>query len=136
MAVDKISDAGFDRVLTLAYAFEENSKLDGSKVSWGELKFEIEKLSNNELEILLGLVINKKYFGIILSWWLTWGFSLIIGYLFNLPRLDSGWFSLVAKGASNTEIANTLYISEYTVKARMRNIKRTKDTQKAASGNH
>ena len=60
MAVDKISDAGFDRVLTLAYAFEENSKLDGSKVSWEEIKPEIEKLSNNELEILLGLVINKK----------------------------------------------------------------------------
>ena len=60
MTEDKIDSAGFDLVMTLAYAFEENSKQDSHKVSWDEMKLEIEKLSETELEMLLGLIINKK----------------------------------------------------------------------------
>ena len=63
MTEDKIGNAEFDRVLTLAYAFEANSKQDGPKVSWEEIKTEIEKLSATELEILLGLVKNDPSIG-------------------------------------------------------------------------
>ena len=60
MVKNKIDNAEFDRVMTLAYAFDENAKQDGPEVSWEEIKAEIEKLSETELEILLGLVKNKK----------------------------------------------------------------------------
>ncbi len=60
MAKDnKIDNAGFDRVMALAFAFEENKK-HNLKVTWEEIKPEIEKLSATEKEILLGLVKNNK----------------------------------------------------------------------------
>ena len=59
MPEDKIDDTQFDRVMILAYAFEDNNNQDHPKISWEEIKPEIEKLSLMEMEILLGLV-NKK----------------------------------------------------------------------------
>ncbi|MFC1871661.1 hypothetical protein ACFLYF_04600 [Chloroflexota bacterium] len=60
MTEEKIGNTEFDQVMTLAYAFEENSKQDGPNVSWEEIKPKIWKLSLTELEVLLGLVRNKK----------------------------------------------------------------------------
>jgi hypothetical protein len=53
----KIDDADFDRVMILALAFEENKKHD-LKISWEEIKPEIEKLSETQLALLLRLVKN------------------------------------------------------------------------------
>jgi len=41
MVKGKVDNAEFDRVMTLAYAFDENAKQDGPKVSWEEIKAEI-----------------------------------------------------------------------------------------------
>ena len=56
----KIDNPGFDRVLTLAFAFDENKKQDAQKVTWEEIKPEIEKLSLTQMEILLGLIKTKE----------------------------------------------------------------------------
>jgi hypothetical protein len=55
----KIDDADFDRVMILALAFEENKKHD-LKISWEEIKPEIEKLSETQLALLLRLVKNEN----------------------------------------------------------------------------
>ena len=55
----KIDNADFDRVMILALAFEENKKHD-LKISWEEIKPEIEKLSKTQLELLLRLVKNEN----------------------------------------------------------------------------
>jgi hypothetical protein len=60
MVKDKnIDNADFDRVMILALAFEENKKHD-LKISWEEIKPEIEKLSKTQLELLLRLVKNEN----------------------------------------------------------------------------
>jgi len=59
MARDKIDNAEFDRVMILALAFEENKKHD-LKISWEEIKPEIEKLSETQLKMLLRLVKNEN----------------------------------------------------------------------------
>jgi hypothetical protein len=45
--------------MILALAFEENKKHD-LKISWEEIKPEIEKLSKTQLELLLRLVKNEN----------------------------------------------------------------------------
>ena len=55
----KIDNTDFDRVMILALAFEENKKHD-LKISWEEIKPEIEKLSKTQLELLLRLVKNEN----------------------------------------------------------------------------
>lgn len=59
MTDEIIDDASFNRVMTLAYAFEENKKQDSPKVSWGKMKRELEPLTVTELEMLLGLLKTK-----------------------------------------------------------------------------
>ena len=59
MDKDKIDNAEFDRVMILALAFEENKKHD-LKISWEEIKPEIEKLSETQLKMLLRLVKNRN----------------------------------------------------------------------------
>ena len=59
-AKGEIDEAAFDRIMTLAYAFEENKKLAPElKVPWEQIKPVIEMLSGQELEILLGMVKDK-----------------------------------------------------------------------------
>jgi hypothetical protein len=59
MARDKIDNADLDRVMILALAFEENKKHD-LKISWEEIKPEIEKLSETQLKMLLRLVKDRN----------------------------------------------------------------------------